>query len=473
MDERPPAGEEKGQQPEKPGTAMDYTATVIYNSPFGSWCVDMVALKPFRGWRYDLDVVGDPASVLSPPYDLITPEIQQSLRELSPYNVVHLEAGEGLDWNAPAQDQYSGTASLFQEWTGKGVLRRDAEPCCYLSRQEFQHQGQQRSRLGLTACLRLEEYESQLVLPHEYTELPAIRDRVSLMDACGANFSPIMALYQDPEAVLAPIFHQAMAEPPILDVRDDLGQSSTLWRMMDPGILESISRFFQDRVVFLADGHHRYAAALQYRVERLDRETSTVPSDRAYNYVMMTLIGFDDSGLLVLPYHRILGGLSREKYTQVQERLHQIFEVSPVVSEGRDSADALVQEVARRGMDGHAMGMVEPENQGSSLLTLRPGLDWKNWGPLGVSEAWILEEQVLKPVLGGTTLDHLGYIHDHREAVQLVASGARQAAFLLKPFPMDQFQEIVGKGQRLPRKSTFFYPKLPTGLVINQLEGAL
>ena len=433
----------------------------------------MVALKPFRGWRYDLGVVGDPASVLCPPYDLITPEVQQSLRGLSPYNVVHLEAGEGLDWNAPAEDQYSSTASLFQEWTSKGVLRRDAEPCYYLSRQEFQHQGREWSRLGLTGCLRLEEYENRRVLPHEYTESPAIRDRVSLMEACGANFSPIMALYQDPERVLASIFQHAMVEPPVVDVQDNSGQSSTLWRIVDSGILESISRFFQDRAVFLADGHHRYEAALQYRLERLDREAGTVLSDRAYNYVMMTLIGFDDSGLLVLPYHRILGGLSHDKYTQVQERLHQIFEVSPVVPEGKQSPDALVEEVAHRGIGRHAMGMVAPEDNGYSLLTLRPGVDWQNWGPLAVSEAWILEEQVLKPVLGSTTLDHLGYIHDHHEAVKLVASGASQAAFLLKPFPMDQFQEIMGKGERLPRKSTFFYPKLPTGLVINQLDGAL
>ena len=433
----------------------------------------MVALKPFRGWRYDLGVVGDPASVLCPPYDLITPELQQSLRGLSPYNVVHLEAGEGLDWNAPAVDQYSGTASLFQEWTRKGVLRRDAEPCYYLLRQEFQHQGREWSRLGLIACLRLEEYENRHVLPHEYTESPAIRDRVSLMEACGANFSPIMALYQDPEGVLASIFQQAMVESPVLDVRDISGQSSTLWRIVDTGILESISRFFQDREVFLADGHHRYEAAMQYRLERVDQETGTVLSERAYNYVMMTMIGFDDSGLLVLPYHRILGGLSHDKYTQVQERLHQIFEVNPVVSEGKEGPDALVEEVAHRGINRHAMGMVTPGDKGFSILTQRPGVDWQHWGPLAASEAWILEEQVLKPVLGNTTLDHLGYIHDHHEAVKLVASGASQAAFLLKPFPMDQFQEIVGKGHRLPRKSTFFYPKLPTGLVINQLDGAL
>ena len=117
--------------------------------------------------------------------------------------------------------------------------------------------------------------------------------------------------------------------------------------------------------------------------------------------------------------------------------------------------------------------MVGPAYQAPVLLTLRPEVDWRNWGPLAVSEAWILEEQVLKPVLGDTTLNHLGYIHDHHEAMKLVNTGARQLAFLLKPFPMAQFETVVSQGQRLPRKSTFFYPKLPTGLVINQLAGTL
>lgn len=433
----------------------------------------MVVVRPFRGWRYDLDVVGDPASVLSPPYDLIDPELQQTLRQLSPYNVVHLEAGEGLDWSVQAEGQYSSTASLFQEWTSKGVLRRDPEPCCYLLRQRFQHQGRDWSRTGLTACVWLEPYESRQVLPHEYTESPAIRDRVSLMNACGANFSPIMALYQDPQEALASIFHQVMAEPPLLDVEDSSEQQSTLWRINAPGALESIIRFFDDRPVFLADGHHRYEAALQYRMERSSREAGPDSGGQAYNYTMMTLISFDDPGLLVLPYHRTLGGLPQDKDAQVRERLHQIFEVDPFALEKSQSADRLVEEVALRGRDRHALGMVSPEGEGSFLLTLRDDVDWRQWGPLAVSEAWMLEEQVLKPVLGEATLDHLGYIHDHHEAMDLVISSNRQAAFLLKPFPMAQFQEIVSEGRRLPRKSTFFYPKLPTGLVINQLDGTL
>ena len=438
----------------------------------------MVVLRPFRGWRYDLDVVGDPASVLSPPYDLITPEMQGSLRQLSPYNVVHLEAGEGLDWDAPATDQYSDTAALFRDWTGKGVLRRDAEPSYYLSRQVFPHQGREWTRLGLTACVGLEGYESRQVLPHEYTESPAIRDRVSLMQACNANFSPIMSLYRDSEGALARIFEQVMTEPPALDVQDGQGQRSTLWQISSGSRSELISRIFQDKSIFLADGHHRYEAALQFQRERVQQERRREQSgvraaSQAHDFVMMTLIGFDDPGLLVLPYHRILGGLSPDKYAEVQQGLETIFEATPIVDGNQLDAESVVQQVAQHGENRHAMGMLGPAGENSVLLTLRQGVDWRDWGPLAVSEAWILEEQVLKPVLDDDTLNHLGYIHDHHEAMQLVSSGERQLAFLLKPFPLTQFEAIVSEGQRLPRKSTFFYPKLPTGLVINQLEGSL
>ena len=431
----------------------------------------MVILKPFRGWRYDLDVVGDPARVLSPPYDLITQEMQSSLRELSPYNVVHLEAGEGLDWSNPSRDQYSDTATLFRDWTGKGVLKRDTEPSYYLSRQAFSHQGRQWSRLGLTACVGLEQYDDGQVLPHEYTESPAIRDRVSLMTACNANFSPIMSLYRDTEGALAPIFEQVRSNPPVLDVDDGLGQRSTLWQISSASLTESISSYFLDKAVFLADGHHRYEAALQFQRDKLGSDETE--SGQAYNFVMMTLIEFDDPGLLVLPYHRLLGGLSPDMYAEVQQALGRIFVSTPILNGEKMVAESVAREVAERGSERHAMGMVRQAGEDPVLLTLRQDVDWRSWGPLAVSEAWILEEQVLKPVLGDDTLKHLGYIHDHQQAVESVTSGDRQLAFLLKPFPMVQFEAVVSQGQRLPRKSTFFYPKLPTGLVINQLEGTL
>ena len=441
----------------------------------------MVVFRPFRGWRYDLDVVGDAASVLSPPYDMISTDMQQSLRNLSPYNAVHLEAGESLDWTAPTTGKYTDTASLFEDWIAKGVLKRDAEPSFYLLRQEFKHGGNDWSRLGIFGCLALEDYEALKVLPHEYTEAPAIRDRVSLMEACGANFSPIMSAYRDSEARLSPVFQRTMSTAPVIDVPDDIGGRSTLWRMSDPEALSAITGFFEDTPVFLADGHHRYAAALQYRNNKNQEPgqgSARDSSAQAHGFVLMTMIGFEDPGLLVLPYHRVLSGLSVSKLTQVREALFDIFQAQPFASTGDQSASGFVDQVAAKGGEGHALGIVGPELlgpdfHGPQLLTLKDGIDWQKWGSLGVSEAWILEEQVLGPILGEATLEHLGFSHDHNEAVELVVKGINQAAILLKPFPMTQFQEIVGQGQRLPRKSTFFYPKLPTGMVINQLSGVL
>ena len=427
----------------------------------------MVDVRPFRGWRYDLDVVGDPASALCPPYDMITQEAQASLRQSNPYNVVHLEAGESLDWDNPAQDQYSSTASLFADWTSKGVLKRDEEPSYYLSRQVFLHEGKEWTRLGLSACVGLEPYDGGQVLPHEYTEAPAVRDRVTLMKACNANISPIMGLYRDASGVLGPVFQKVMSGPPDLRADDGNELRAALWQISDPALTTSITRFFQDRPVFLADGHHRYHAALQFQQEQLD--AGEIGSGHAGNFVMMTLVGFEDPGLLVLPYHRMLGGLSPDQLSEVQRRLDEIFQAAPI-QEGKP-LDA--ESAAGGNGDGHAMVMVRSGGEPPALLTLRPGVDWRGWSPLAVSEAWILEEKVLKPVLGDATLAHLGYIHSQQEAVDAVASGGSQMAFLLRPFPMEQFEALVTQRQRLPRKSTFFYPKLPTGLVINQLDGLL
>ena len=433
----------------------------------------MVDVRPFRGWRYDPEVVGDLSSVLCPPYDLITPQLQSALRRLSPYNVVHLEAGEGLDWGAPAQDRYSRTAAVFGDWTARGILRRDPEASFYLLRHRFLYGGLARVRLGLIAGVGLEEYATGRILPHEYTEEPAIRDRVSLMEACNANFSPIMGLYRDRRLELSAAFGEVTAGPATLDVRDNMGQEYALWRITDPTVQEHIGRFFSGRSIFLADGHHRYEAALQLRRKRNLGEPGASGVNAASNFVLMALIAFEDPGLMVLPYHRMLGSLPPNRYRQIQDRLRQIFEGRPIDWPADRGADDLIEQVAHQGRDRHAMAMVGPDHQVAHMLTLRQEVDWRQWGPLAVSEAWILEEMVFKPVLGDATLSHLGYIHDHHEAVDQVHSGAQHLAFLLKPFPMDQFETIVSQGHRLPRKSTFFYPKLPTGLVINQLTGTL
>jgi uncharacterized protein (DUF1015 family) len=430
----------------------------------------MVEFRPFRAWRYDQDVVGDLAAVICPPYDLISPEMEESLRRRSPYNVVHLEGGEAPRRAGQEDDPYARSAALFAQWQREGVLRRDAQPSFYLVRHRFGFGGTMRSRLELYGCLRVEEYQRRLVLPHEYTRPAPVQDRVALMEAAQANFSPIMSLYRDREGALKPVLDRVMAGKPALQVSAAPEQDFTLWPITVPAMQQSIGQALAQKVVFLADGHHRYEAALQFQRRRAGGRVSD--PNAAANFVMMALIGFDDPGLMVLPYHRVLGGLSPEALAQVRQRLEQLFE-SQVVDLAADPTGAgLVEQVAAQGRRRQVMGLVAGGGA-AHLLALRERTDRRTWGPLAVSEAWILEEQVLKPVLGEATARHLSYVHDHEAALAQVTSGAQQLGFLLRPFPLDHFEAIVGEGQRLPSKSTFFYPKLATGLVISQLEGPL
>ena len=426
----------------------------------------MAKVTPFRGWRYNPAVVDDMAAVLCPPYDLITPQIQQALMDRHPLNVIHLEAGEGLDWTADPAGRYAETAGRFEQWLRDGVLQQDAEPSYYLLHHVFTLGGRERSRLGLVACVGLEDYETRQVLPHEFTEAPAIRDRVTLMESVSANISPIMSIYRDADNELGPIFDRVMSGLPEVDASDEYGSHTRLWRIADADNVAAIAGFFSARPVFLADGHHRYEASRHYQLAR--HAEGADGASLAHNYVMMTLIAFDDPGLVVLPYHRNLSGLSTEQLAHVQARLATVFDVEPA---GDRSATELVDMVEERGRNGRVMAALTPN--GAQLLTLRPDAVGGDWGAMAVSEAWVLEEQILRPELGQATLQHLGFLHDHDEAAEALANGSLQMVFLMKPFPMDAFEEIVGQGQRLPRKSTFFYPKLPTGLVINRIDGEI
>ena len=428
----------------------------------------MTVFRPFRGCRYNPSVVGDLASVLCPPYDMIAPELQESLKRLSPYNAVHLEGGEQPDPVDP-EAGYRQASAIFRQWLEEGVLRRDQEPSFYLMRHGYQFQGEYREQLGLFGGVQIEEYESRIVLPHEYTREPAVQDRIALMDYCQAQFSPVMTTYRDADGVLKPVFNQVMDTAPVLEVTDSPDGDVALWRITDPARQERISRFFRDCPVFLADGHHRYEAALRYRKEQQSK--GRLSSNSAYNYVMMALVEFDDPGLLLLPYHRTVAGLSQEQLSQVRDGLDELFESRPVELESDEDVERVLEQVAFLGKDGHALAVLGPEKNEAFLLMLRPGVDWRQWGDLAVSEAWIMDEKVLGPILGDSLTRYVNYSHDHQQAVQQVNSGQQQLAFLLKPFPLDAFESIVGGGQRLPSKSTFFYPKLPTGLVIHQLEG--
>ena len=427
----------------------------------------MATIKPFRGCRFNPDVVGSLSSVICPPYDMIGPDLKPELEARSPYNAVHLEGGEQPDPVEP-EAGYRQAAALFERWLTDGALVRDDPGCFYLMRHTYDFGGRRYQHLGLIADVLVEDYDAGGVFPHEFTREPAVRDRVALLDACQAQFSPIMSLYQDADRDLHRIFNDIISVPADASASTPAGGDAHLWRIADLETQSAITNAFSSRPVFLADGHHRYEAALRYR--RSQPQARQSDSQDASNYVMMTLIEFDDPGLLLLPYHRVLGGVSPDQVSRVRSKMAEIFDSRPLHPDVTPAAAA--QEVARVGENTHCFGVFWADEP-PTIHTMRSGVDWASWGQLAASEAWVLQERVLAPVLGDALAQHIDYSPDHDAITQQVNVGDQQAAILLKPFPLEPFRRIVSAGNRLPPKSTFFYPKIPTGLVINQLSGSL
>ena len=336
----------------------------------------MATLRPFRGCRFNPAVVGDLSAVVCPPYDMIGPELKTQLQQRSAYNAVHLEGGEQPDPVDP-QAGYQQAARLFQQWLGDGALLRDDEPGFYLMRHAYDFNGARYQHLGFFADVLVEDYDAGAVYPHEFTREPAVLDRVALLDACQAQFSPIMSLYQDADGDLQRIFDAVIAGTPDASAVTPAGGNAQLWRISDEATQAALTETFANRPVFLADGHHRYEAALRY--SRNQAGTGAHGADAASNYVMMTLIEFDDPGLLLLPYHRVVGGLSAEQLDGVLRRLYELFDAR---SARATDAGSVVAEVAELGADRHCFAMYAADGS-ATIHTLKPGVDWPGLGVAG------------------------------------------------------------------------------------------
>ncbi len=467
----------------------------------------MTDVRPFRGLRYNPKLAGELSNIICPPFDTISPEMQKSLYQRSPYNVVRLESGERLATDTPESNRYTRAAASMRDWIEAQVMVREDRHSFYLVQHTFKINGRDRVRLELMACVRLEEYERRVVLPHEYTRDEDKRDRLALMEACNANFSPIMCLYRDVEKKLERIFQPTLAGPPMLDFRDAGDQAYKVWKIEDGPAADEISNALATSSLYIADGHHRYETALAYKALKKSAQASAISptaagdkdaEEAAVNFVMMGLIGFDDPGLVVLPYHRVVGGLDESSLARVRARLKELFDEEPFPSRsptvpGGESEGArthpypnlppsrgkeigleeFLEVIEVKGRDRKVMGILEPETDVYQLLSLKQGVDLGLEGPLAQSEAWVLESQILRPILGDSLGERVDYFHDGNELEKRVRGGEFQMGFLLKPFPLDLFETIMNLGQRLPPKSTFFYPKLPAGIVINSLEGSI
>jgi uncharacterized protein (DUF1015 family) len=441
----------------------------------------LAEIRPFHGLRYQVSRVGNLAAVISPPYDIISPREQRALYARSPYNVVRLEFAEEWPSDSETDNRYTRAEADLRRWAAEGILAYDQQPALYVYDQEFLHQGTAYRRRCLLARVRLEEWTASVVRPHESTMAQPKEDRLRLLRATRANLSPVLTLYRDPDQHIAQAVDEALkAREPAAVAR--LGDDRhTLWVIDDEGALAQLTALFEPLSLYIADGHHRYETALNYRKERREA-IPTWSGDEPENFVLLGLTATDDAGLLVLPIHRLVQFPPLdEDPLQTLARYASVERVDAETDDPDAALARLLALMAERGRSASAFGLCGPGSDQLSLVTVEDAESLvqrlcpdcpTEWRDLDVA---VLHFALLGIVLrvnpdpieeGGT----VATIDDARQACQAVREGRYSAAFLLNPVPVAQVISIADAGRRMPRKSTFFHPKLATGLVINTLD---
>ncbi|HHL40748.1 MAG TPA: DUF1015 domain-containing protein [Deltaproteobacteria bacterium] len=444
----------------------------------------MTEIRPFRAIRYNKDKVGTMDAVMAPPYDVISPQLQDELYRRHPYNIVRLILGKTSGSDRPGDDRYSRAAADLARWLDEGVLVRDEKPALYYYTQTFEIDGVERTRKGFIALARLEELGGGSIHAHERTLSGPKADRLRLMEACKANFSSIFSLYSDPELTLNRLFDSVTGEPH-LDVADDEGVRNRLWVVDDPDVLRRAAESMAGRSLFIADGHHRYETALNYRRMMLEARPDATGLE-PFNYVMMYFSNMDDEGMVVLPTHRIVHGLEGFDGGDFLRRVGAYFHVTELPFGAAGEADARrrlfagLDEAHRAGRN--AFGLFMRGRDSYCLLTLkdRSVLD-RLLGP-SVPEVYksldvtVLHSLIIGEVLGVTQEDqarqkNLIYVKGSREVIERGRDEKAQLLFIMNPTDISEVKAVAEAGLVMPQKSTYFYPKLLSGLTINPLAG--
>lgn len=441
----------------------------------------MVEIKAFPGLRYDPQRFPDLAAVLCPPYDVISPEADLEYRRSSDHNIIHLEIPRPDPQDVPREtgdgDKYARAAATLDRWLKEGVLLPEEPPAIYLHRHHFHHRGKRFNRRGLMAAVRLEEWEKRVVIPHEATGTSAKDDRLRLIRATRANISPILAFYDDPGGQISSLLEQKERERPTAFALERQGEGHELWAITDPHLIRGIAEGLGPQPLYIADGHHRYETALNFRNEQ--RGTGTTGDD-ASNFVLMTLVDARDPGLVVLPVHRLVRGIPPDVLKGFKEWLGTLFEIEtyPLADPdpGEDFESFCAGKMARGGPD-PVLGLLGLEAGAFFVLKGRRKASARMM-PRGGSAIYrrqdvcLLQHLVVENMLGSPREGvDLAYTHSAQDAQDRLWAGEYQLAFLLSPMDVSVIKQVADGGERLPGKSTYFYPKLPTGLALHRLVG--
>jgi uncharacterized protein (DUF1015 family) len=431
----------------------------------------MADIQPFRALRYDLQRVSA-SQVVTQPYDKITPAMQERYYAASPYNLVRIILGR-REPDSAGDNVYTRAAVYASQWRGEGILRQDSSPSIYTYSQTFTApSGANFERRGFIALGRVEDYSAKVVFRHEQTLSKPKADRLDLLRATRAHYEQLFLLYEDSGEIASLL---ATQQPPTIDVADEYGVAHRVWQISDPGVIEPVQEKMRDKKLVIADGHHRYETALNYRNE-CRTATGTASNPQApHEFVMMTFVNMNDPGLLVLPTHRVvhsLGSFSADEFQNSSRAFFAVEEIDPAIDATR--ATALLREKGRAGTAllaitaNRAFVLNSPMAAGAQFMQ---GLSPRKQALDVVQLHKCLLEGVLK--LSEESIrnqQNLSYLREAAEALAQVRKGAANIAFLMNPCPVAQVRDVAFAGEVMPQKSTDFYPKLLSGLTTYALD---
>jgi uncharacterized protein (DUF1015 family) len=432
----------------------------------------MANIAPFRALRYHPARVSL-SQVVTQPYDKISPRMQEQYYESSPYNLVRIILGKRTPADQTGDNPYTRAAAFLADWRRDGIFVQDAEPSLYFYSQRFTIPGSQTEleRRGFIGLGRIEDYSAQVVFRHEQTLAKPKADRLDLLRATRAHFGQIFMLYSDPTAEIESAL--ASGDAPDMETRDEYGVLHRVWKVSDPQVISRVKGMMRDKKLIIADGHHRYETALNYRNECREAAGSPAP-DASSEYLMMTFVNMDSPGLVILPTHRIVHGLPSFSADLFRERARDYFSVEQVdasidaarahtiLGEAAEVGTALLAVTAQR-----AFLLDRPKAIGSPIFA---GLSLRQQS-LDVVQ---LHKCLLETVLGISeeairNQQNIGYYREADEALAQVRTGGANVAFLMSPVRMSQVRDIAFAGEVLPQKSTDFFPKLLSGLTVYAL----
>ncbi|MSQ96182.1 MAG: DUF1015 domain-containing protein [Gemmataceae bacterium] len=434
----------------------------------------MAEVQAFRGFRYDLARIGNLSNVVAPPYDVIDSSLQQALYDRSPYNAVRLILNKETPADSAHANRYTRAAQTLRDWTNDGILAHDSASSLYVYEQHFDVEGTRYTRKGFMARVRLEKFGSGRIYPHEETMSGPKADRLKLFHATSMNLSQIFGLFPDELGEVQTLLDAATLRALPIQATDHLGVVNKLWPITDLHVINAVSRLMSPKPVFIADGHHRYETALRY-LEEQQQVGEVTGSEAPANFVLMMLVSMQDPGLIILPTHRLLSNVGPLAVEDLRSILANHFDLE-IVGTGPEAARTTWEWIEAEGSQSLlGFGTVADSVwmtarfRSPELMTQLAGEHSADWRGLAVA---VLQRVVLEKLLpeSGRSEPKVQYVHLLDEVNETVAAKSCQLAVLVPPASMQHVEEIAGNLEKMPPKSTYFYPKLLTGLVFHSLK---